>query len=158
MNKPDLLRERLTQTIEFFKQDPDRLQLFYDNGKIWGTGAASLSYQYLYDLEITVHDFPLPPDVMFVPIMEFVREQQSELLYNAENQQKITFIAEPNNNKTYNLQIKIPLTERVIVKQTGDSYQITHADEPQPTEWQPIGKLEIYVKGEKVYERTATTP
>lgn len=158
MNKPDLLRERLTCTIEFFEQNPDCLQLFYDNGKIWATGAESLSYQYLYELEITITDFPHHPDVLFVPIVEFVREQQPELLNNAEKQQNITFIAEPNNHRTFDLQIKLPLTERVIVKQEGESYQVTHADEPQPTEWQPIGRLEIYVKGEKVYERTATTP
>lgn len=155
MNKPDLLRERLTRTIEFFEQNPDCLQLFYDNGKIWATGAESLSYQYLYELEITITDFPHHPDVLFVPIVEFVREQQPELLNNAEKQQNITFIAEPNNHRTFDLQIKLPLTERVIVKQEGESYQVSHADEPQPTEWQPIGKLEIYVKGEKVYERSS---
>lgn len=157
MNKPDLLRERLTRTIEFFEQNPDCLQLFYDNGKIWATGAESLSYQYLYELEITITDFPHHPDVLFVPIVEFVREQQPELLNNAEKQQNITFIAEPNNHRTFDLQIKLPLTERVIVKQEGERYQVTHADEPQPTEWQPIGKLEIYVKGEKVYERSSRT-
>lgn len=96
--------------------------------------------------------------MLFVPIVEFVREQQPELLCNSEKQQSITFIAAPNNHRTFDLQIKLPLTERVVVTQSGDRYQVSHADEPQPTEWQPIGKLEIYVKGEKVYERTATTP
>lgn len=157
MIKPERLRSLIVQTVPYFAQNPDQLQLFYANGNIHATGAASLSYQYHYDLEIVVTDFPNHPDLLFVPIMEFVREQQSELLYNPDNQQKIQFDIDPNNNQTYDIFIKIPLTERVVVSQTGEAYQVHHAAEPQPTDWQPIEKLTIFVKGEKVYERIATT-
>ncbi|QIM63127.1 phage tail protein [Pasteurellaceae bacterium Orientalotternb1] len=156
MIKPERLRRLITQTVPYFANNPDQLQLFYANGHIHTTGAASLSYQYHYELEIIVTDFPDHPDLLFVPIMEFVREQQSELLYNVDNQQKIQFEIDPNNHKTHDIYIKIPLTERVVVQQTGDQYQVHHAAEPQPTEWQPIEKLTIFVNREKQYERTAT--
>ncbi|MDP0338263.1 phage tail protein, partial [Glaesserella parasuis] len=72
MIKPDKLRELLTKTIPYFAKNPEQLQIYYANGKIWTTGATSLSYQYLYDLEIVVEDFPEHPDLLFVPVMEFV--------------------------------------------------------------------------------------
>lgn len=156
MIKPDRLRRLLTTTIPYFVNNPDQLQLFYDNGHIYTTGASSLSYQYAYELELIVTDFPDHPDLLFVPLMEFIREHQSDLLYNPEKQQKITFKIDPNNHKSYDIYIKIPLTERVIVEQIGEQYQVHHADEPQPTDWQPIERLTIFVQGEKVYERTST--
>ena len=155
MIKPERLRHIITQSVPYFANNPEQLQLFYANGNIYTTGASSLSYQYHYDLEIIVTDFPDHPDLLFVPIMEFVREQQAELLYNPDSQQKIKFEIDPNNHKSYDIYVKIPLTERVIVRQEGDEYQVHHAAEPQPTDWQPIEKLTIFVKGEKVYERTA---
>ncbi|MGX2975360.1 phage tail protein [Ursidibacter arcticus] len=155
MIKPERLRKLLTQSIPYFANNPEQLQLFYSNGKIQTTGANSLSYQYHYELEIIVTDFPDHPDLLFVPVMEFVREQQSELVYNPNSQDKISFEIDPNNNATHDIYIKIPLTERVIVQQQGEAYQVHHANEPQPTDWQPIEKITIFVKGEKVYERTA---
>lgn len=157
MIKPERLRQIITQSVPYFANNPEQLQLFYANGKIHSTGARSLSYQYQYELEIIATDFPDHPDLLFVPTMEFVREQQSELLYHPDKQQSITFEIDPNNNNTHDIYIKIPLTERVVVNQAGDQYQVHHAAEPQPTDWQPIEKLTIFVKGEKVYERTATT-
>lgn len=156
MIKPDRLRQRLTQSVPYFKRNPDQLQLFYANGNIHATGANSLSFQYHYELEIIVTDFPDHPDLLFVPIMEFVREQQAELLFNPDNQQKIRFEIDPNNHKSHDIYINIPLTERVIVQQAGEAYHVHHADEPQPTDWQPMENLTIFVKGEKIYERTAT--
>ncbi|MCT8606499.1 phage tail protein [Glaesserella parasuis] len=156
MIKPDKLRDLLTKTIPYFAKNPEQLQMFYANGKIWTTGATSLSYQYHYDLEIVVEDFPEHPDLLFVPVMEFVRLQQPELMTNPNKQDSITFEADPNNNATHDIYIKIPLTERVIVKQEGDHYQVHHAEEPQPTEWQAMERLTIFVKGEKVYEQMGT--
>ena len=152
MLKPDRLRERLTKTIALFERNPDRLQVYYANGKIRSTGAETLSFQYGYDLEIIVTDFPHHPDVLFVPVLDFIRREQSELLFNPDWQENITFEIEPNNDKTFDIYIKIPLTERVIVQAENDHYQIQHADEPQPTEWQTLEKFTVFVKGEKVWE------
>ncbi|KEZ23038.1 P2 phage tail completion protein R (GpR) [Glaesserella parasuis] len=112
MIKPDKLRDLLTKTIPYFAKNPEQLQIYYANGKIWTTGATSLSYQYHYDLEIVVEDFPEHPDLLFVPVMEFVRLQQPELMTNPNKQDSITFEADPNNNATHDIYIKIPLTER----------------------------------------------
>lgn len=156
MIKPDRLRQLLTESIPYFARNPDQLQLFYSRGNIYATGAKSLSFEYRYSLEILVTDFPSHPDLLFVPVMAFVKEQQSELIYNPDNQQKITFEIEPNNHQSHDIYIQIPLTERVIVRQEADSYQVHHADEPQMTDLQPLAGLEVFINGEKVFERTAT--
>lgn len=156
MIKPQKLREQLSTIIPYFKNNPEQLQLFYSNGKVRATGANSLSYEYSYDLEIIVTDFPDHPDLLFVPIMDFVRKQQAELIYNPDNKNKVTFEIDPNNHETHDIFIKIPLTERVIVTQENNQYSVTHAEEPQMQDWQEMTSLTIFVKGEKTYERTAT--
>lgn len=152
MNKPDRLRQQLAETISHFASNPDCLQLYFANGNLRATGAESLSFQYAYDLEIIVTDFPHHPDVLFVPLLAFIRREQSELLFNPDWQENITFEIEPNNDKTFDIFIKIPLTERVIVQAENDHYHIQHANEPEPTEWQVLEKFTVFVKGEKVWE------
>ncbi|MDH2998107.1 phage tail protein [Pasteurellaceae bacterium LFhippo2] len=155
MIKPDRLRNQLTKVIDYFKSNPDALILQYDNGRIKATGGKSHSFEYHYDLEIIVQDFKYHPDVLFVPVLEFVRTEQSELLHNPTNQEKITFEIDTLNNKTYDIYIKIPLTERVVVKEENGLITANHANEPQPTEWEPfdLERVRIYLgDSELVYD------
>lgn len=163
MIKPDKLRKLLTDTLSHFAKNPDQLRLYYANGKIRATSAASLSFEYVYDLELTIIDFPYHPDLLFVPLQAFIREQQPDLLLNPQKSEDgIKFEVEPNNHKTHDIYVKIPLTERVVVTQEGGSYEARHAEEPQPTEWQPIENLTIYLRNldtrefDKIYERITT--
>ncbi|MBR0573347.1 MULTISPECIES: phage tail protein [Pasteurellaceae] len=149
MYKPDRLRKLLSKRIPYFKQNPDALQLFYANGYIHSTGATSLSWQYHYDLEIIIEDFPDSPDLIFLAVQEFIKVEQAELVLNPNKQQDVKFEADPNNNETYDLSITIPLSERVIVSVENNAYQIKHAEEPQPTEWQEIERIQIYVRNEQ---------
>ncbi|KMK50477.1 phage tail protein [[Actinobacillus] muris] len=157
MLKPDRLRDLLTQSIAYFQQNPDQLILQFDNGNLKLTGAASLSFEYHYDLEVIATDFPYHPDVLFVPILNFVRIEQSELLLNPANQSKITFEIEPNNHKTYDIYIKIPLTERVIVKEQEGEFTAKHGNEPQPTEWIPLERWRLYHFDRLIFDSQAQT-
>lgn len=80
MIKPDRLRELLTQTIDTFKTNPEKLILQYDRGNIKSKGSKSHSFEYHYDLEVFAVDFPYHPDVLFVPVLTFIRKEQFELL------------------------------------------------------------------------------
>ncbi|PID51473.1 MAG: hypothetical protein CR960_00590 [Pasteurellales bacterium] len=148
MFKPDRLRTLLTKRIKYFRQNPDTLQLFYANGHIKSTGATSLSWQYHYDLDIVVTDFPQSPDLIFLAIQEFIKVEQSELLHNTAQQDSIKFEIDPNNNETFDISISIPLSERVIVSVKDNTYQIKHADEPKPIDWQEMEQIQIYVQNE----------
>ncbi|SUB59070.1 P2 phage tail completion protein R (GpR) [Phocoenobacter uteri] len=148
MFKPDRLRKLLTKRIKYFRQNPDTLQLFYANGHIKSTGATSLSWQYHYDLEIIVTEFPDSPDLIFLAIQEFIKVEQSELLHNTAQQDSIKFEIDPNNNETFDISISIPLSERVIVSVKDSAYQITHAEEPKPIDWIEMERIRIYVQNE----------
>ncbi len=146
MIKPDRLRKLLTSTIPIFQTNPEKLVLQFDNGKIKLTGGNTPSFEYHYDLLISVADFPNHPDVLFVPLNEFIRTEQSELLFNKDNWEKITFDLDRNNNNTYDIFISVPLTERVIVKDEDGGYKAYHGNEPQINENNPLSKLQIYLK------------
>lgn len=155
MIKPDRLRELLTQTIDTFKTNPERLILQYDKGKIKSRGSKSHSFEYHYDLEIIVVDFPFHPDVLFVPVLNFVRNEQWELLQNPEYQDKIEFEIDRNNNENYDIYIRIPLTERVIVKEENGHFTATHANEPHLADvssFTHLREYEVYLQDELIYQ------
>ncbi len=43
MNKPQSLRRALNKSVQYVRDNPDKLHLFVDNGSVVATGAASLS-------------------------------------------------------------------------------------------------------------------
>lgn len=146
MIKPDKLRHLLEKTISEFRANPDKLILQFDNGTIHATGAQSHSFEYHYNLEVIVTDFPHHPDVLMVPAMEFVRAEQWELLENPNKRGSIKFEIERNNNKTYDIYINIPLTEKVIVSEEEGNYTVKHGKELKLTEPLPIKGLKIYLQ------------
>lgn len=154
MIKPDRLRDLLTQTIERFRNNPESLILQFDKGKIKATGGKSHSFEYHYNLEVITTDFPYHPDVLFVPVLEFIRTEQWELLQNPSNWESITFEIDRNNDSTYDIYISIPLTERVIVREEDGNYTAKHGNEPQMTEHLPIANfvLQVWHKDVKVYD------
>lgn len=149
MIKPNRLRAILTRTLSYFAKNPDALILQFDNGKIKVTGNKSPSFEYHYDLLVSVKDFPFHPDVLFVPIIDFIRIEQAELLYNNDNWGKVEFDIVDNNHKTYDIYISIPLTERVIAKTENGEYRIQHGNEPQLDEYQSLTNFQIYLQHQR---------
>ena len=149
MIKPNRLRAILTRTLSYFAKNPDALILQFDNGKIKVTGNKSPSFEYHYDLLVSVKDFPFHPDVLFVPIIDFIRIEQAELLYNNDNWGKVEFDIVDNNHKTYEIYISIPLTERVIAKTENGEYRIQHGNEPQLDEYQSLTNFQIYLQHQR---------
>lgn len=143
MLKPDRLRELLTQTLSHFAHNPDKLILQFDAGQIHATGANSHSFEYAYNLEIIAVDFPFHPNIFFVPILEFLRIEQQELLFNPDRRGEIKFEIDRNNQQTYDIFISLPLTERVIVREENGNYTAKHANEPQLTDHLPLLSLNV---------------
>lgn len=88
-----------------------------------------------------------------MPVIEFIRTEQQELLYNSDNWGKVEFDLVDNNHKTYDIYINIPLTERVIAKVENGEYRIQHGNEPQLNEYQPLPRFQIYLQEQR--EETA---
>lgn len=133
MNKPEALRAHLLATVAEFKHNPDRLLIFIDNGKVRCTAAASLSFEYSFDLQIILTDFAGHPDSVMLPLLGWLSINQSELLENLnKSAEGIKFEADILDKNKVDMSITLPLTERVVVGTDSEGKTtIKHAKEPQ---------------------------
>lgn len=144
MIKPGSLREALTAAVPDLARNPEKLHLFVDEGRVVATGGRTISFEYQYTLTLIVVDFGGSSDAIMVPLLAWLRANQSELFFNPDRQRDgVKFEADILNHSTVDLAIKIPLTERVTVQVDGQSYRVTHQPEPvnqndDPAHWRPI--------------------
>ncbi len=133
MNKHESLRAHLLATVAELKLDPSRLLIFIDNGKVRCTAAASLSFEYSFDLQIILTDFAGHPDSVILPILGWLSVNQSELLENLDKVKNgIQFEADIIDTSKVDLSLTLPLTEKVIVgKDDQGNTTVKHAGEPQ---------------------------
>lgn len=133
MNKPESLRAHLLAAIGELKHNPDRLLIFIDNGKIRCTAAASLSFEYSFDLQVILTDFAGHPDSVVLPVLGWLSVNQADLLENLnKSAEGIQFEADILDNSKVDLSLTLPLTERVIVGKDADgNITIRHPGEPQ---------------------------
>jgi len=131
MKKPEHLRAQLSQALPVFQTHPERLKLFVDEGHVLATGVRGLSFEYRYTLSLIVTDYRGSPDTLMVPLLAWLREQQRELFDNPDLRESIRFEAEILDHERVDLEIHIPLTERVGVQEIAPgNYQIEHFPEP----------------------------
>ncbi|MDR8387454.1 phage tail protein [Pseudomonas sp. JL2] len=133
MNKPESLRAHLLSTVAELKHNPDRLLIFIDNGKIRCTAAASLSFEYSFDLQVILTDYAGHPDSVMLPLLGWLSVNQSELLENLnKSAEGIQFEADILDNSKVDLSLTLPLTERVVVGKGADgNTTIHHPGEPK---------------------------
>ncbi len=133
MNKPSALRAHLLAAVPELHKNPDRLLVFIDNGTIRSTAAPGLSFEYSYTLNVILTDYAGHPDAVAIPLLAWLLVNQPELLTNLEKgKTAIAFEADVLDNSKVDLSLKLPLTERVIVKKQEDgTLQVSHPDEPQ---------------------------
>lgn len=150
MLKPASLRNALYDAVPVLRTNPDMLRLFVDNGKIAATLAASRSFEKQYTLNVVVTDFTGDFDLLLVPVMAWLREQQPDIMTTDEGQKKgFTFYADINNDSSFDISISLLLTERTLVRTVGDALHVENIPEPEPPE--PVTRpMELYINGELV--------
>lgn len=132
MKKPQLLKDFLLDALPELQNNPDRILIFVDDGSIKNTLAMGLSFEYEYTLTLVLTDYAKDLASISVPLFDWLRVHQSELLANLEKvNQGISFEAEILNNNSVDLVMTIPLTERVIVKRQVNQITIDYPPEPQ---------------------------
>lgn len=150
MLKPDSLRKALTESVPVLSKNPEMLRLFIDNGKINSTLAASLSFEKQYTLNVVVTDFTDDFDLLIVPVLAWLREQQPDIMASEEGRKKgFTWYADINTDNSFDVSISLLLTERTIVKQVEKALHVENIPEPAPPE--PVTRpVELYINGELV--------
>ena len=133
MNKPESLRAHLLTTVAELQHNPDLLLIFIDNGKVRCTAAATLSFEYSYDLQIILTAFAGHPDSVILPVLGWISINQPELLENYEKMQTgIQFEADILDKDKVDLGLTLRLTERVVVGTDAQgNTTVKHAGEPQ---------------------------
>ncbi|CNE08705.1 phage tail protein [Yersinia kristensenii] len=150
MLKPDSLRKTLTEAVPVLRTNPDMLRLFVDNGKIAATLAASLSFEKQYTLNVVVTDFTGDIDLLLVPIMAWLRENQPDIMTTDEGQKKgFTWYTDINNDNSIDVSINLLLTERTLVREVDSALHVQNI--PEPPRPEPITRpAEMWVNGELV--------
>lgn len=150
MLKPKLLRQALTDSLQLFQTNPERLKMFVDGGRIVSTLAPSLSFENQYTLTLFIEDFPDDVDYLFVPILAWLREHQPDIMAT-EEKRRTGFIHKVDvmSDVLSDIRIDLQLTERVIVKEVDGALHVDHAPEPA---WPgtPTRPTAIYFNGETV--------
>ncbi|MGH8817329.1 MAG: phage tail protein [Achromobacter pestifer] len=133
MRKAAELRAYITEANPYLRRDPDKLHVFIDAGAVASIATASLSHEYAYTLNLVIEDFAGDPASIMIPILAWLRVHQPDVLENPEKRkQAIAFEVEIITNNTFDLSIKLQLTERVIARldATRERIDVTHASEP----------------------------
>ncbi|MEQ5194618.1 phage tail protein [Klebsiella pasteurii] len=150
MLKPNSLRKALTDSVPMLRTNPDMLRVFIDNGKNAATLARSLSFEKRYTLNIVVTDFTADIDLLFVPIMAWLRINQPDIMTTDEGIKKgFTWYADINNDSSIDVSISLLLTERTLVKEVDGALHVENIPEPPPPE--PVTRpVEMWSGGELV--------
>jgi hypothetical protein len=140
VKKLESLRQFLAEAIPELKRDADSLLVFANKGSIVSTFTQSRAFVYHYQAECIITDFQGSSDTIMIPLLEWVRINQSELLAPG-REDGIKFEAEILSHNTADISITLDLNERVRVEWINGKRVITHLDEPQlpdlsgPTGW-----------------------
>lgn len=151
MIKPKSLREHLTRAIPELRAQPDKLEVFIDEGGVLHRPGPGLSFEYRYTVNVVLLDFAASPDAVMVPLLVWLRRHQPDVF--AEGGEKISFEADVLRNDLVDLSLKVPLTERVGVHKGVGGYHVEHYPEPDFEHADGLAEhWKVYLKDELIGE------
>ncbi|MBP2167007.1 ABC-type uncharacterized transport system YnjBCD ATPase subunit [Erwinia toletana] len=150
MLKPAQLRRALTDSVSMLARSPDSLNVFIDNGRIVSTLAPSLSFEYQYRLNLVITDYAGDVDLLMVPVLAWLRENQPDIMATEEKRRTgFVFQADVISDALSDISIELQLTERVIVKDIDGALHVNHVGEP-PLPEGAARPTQMYAGGELV--------
>ena len=167
MLKLNSLKALLTQCLPDLARDPKRLIVLAENGTVVSTGTTSLSFEWRYTARVIVLDYDGHEDAVIVPIIAWMKRNQSEQMDNPERWgNAIKFRVEPLTPTTMDFGIELQLTERAIVKPDPTAppdaphrLVVEHPEEPchigtvcKPEHW------ELWLRDERMLAAWDLTP
>ena len=153
MKKIEALRAFLTSALPMLRREPERLHLFADEGTIACALSGGLSYELGYKITGQLWDFAGDPDAVFVPLLDWIAQNQPELLANFKSHSEaITWRAELLDAQKVDLEFMFAVTERVRVQARADGApgsEAVHLAEPHQ-EAADVRHWTLHVAGEEV--------
>lgn len=155
MRKIADLRAFLTAALPFLKREPERLQLYAEEGATSCTLGGGLSFQLGYKITGQLWDFAGHPDSVFVPLLEWIGRNQPELLASFKtNPEVITWRAEVLDADKVDFEFSFNVTERcrVVKRPNGQGADVEHLPEPHQVDQLDVRRWSLWVAGDKVAE------
>lgn len=152
MLKPTQLRRALTDSVPLLQRNPDSLNMFIDSGRLVSTLASSLSFEYQYQLNLVITDYPDDVDLIMVPVLAWLRENQPDIMATEDKRRTgFTFKVDVLSDTLCDISIDLQLTERVLVKQEDGALHVKHVPEP-PLPENVARPWQLYLQGELISE------
>ncbi|MBO1504451.1 MULTISPECIES: phage tail protein [Serratia] len=148
MLKPEQLRTALANALPDLQTHPDKLHISLDNGRVVSTLGPSLSFEYQYQLNLTLSDQVNEEDLVMVTVLAWLRSHQPDILANAEKR-KNGFTFKRDISAAGQLDLQLQLTERIQVEQRDGALHITPLTEP-PLPENVIRFTQVYLHGELI--------
>ena len=106
------------------------------------TGAASLSWEYRYTLNVVIVDFSGDQGLLMAPVVAWLMENQPDAIHNPELREKLlSFEVDILRNDICDISLNLQLTERVIVSADGDVSSVEAVPEPdEPDEMWAVSR------------------
>jgi hypothetical protein len=130
VKKADSLKALLLKAVKPLADNPENLSLFVDRGSI-AHRAGSQTFEYRCTVNLIVQDFAGSMDMLTVPILGWIADNQPELLQKGDSQ-PFTFEAEILDGNLSDISIDIALTERVRMTPGVGGVHVTHLDDGLP--------------------------
>ena len=128
MNKPERFRAALLAALPDLANDPQRLSIFVEKGKLIASGTQGAGWQYSYQLTAILQDFAGDMDTLAMAVAAWVATEQPDMLKNpAHAERGIRFECQLMSSELADIAIEIDLTEAVYA---GDDGHFNHPAEP----------------------------
>lgn len=139
MIKPASLRAALEAALPELRDNPDRLQMFVEDGGTTGA-PGKLSFGYRYTVKVLITDYTGHLDQVMIPLHAWIEENEYPLVQNHELRERgFRFAVEWVSLNSVDLQITLQLSESVRVQRLPDgNIRATHLGEPV-AEWEGTG-------------------
>lgn len=131
MKKSDDLRAAVAAALPEFRNEPDRLRIWIENGTAQCRQTASLSFGFAYRLNLLFVEASSDIALVALPIFRWLRVNQPDLL--APGAAGFSFDVDVLDNATCDILVQLDLAENVAVASTPDGgWTLDYLAEPDP--------------------------
>lgn len=133
MEKPALLRAEIEKHLPELKNNPEKLTLFVQNGRVFGN-KHTLGHEVRYTLALMIDGYTGDTDILNAVILNWARRYQPDLLAPGrvpDNAYRLE--ADILDNCSCDLLIELALSERITVTADNNG-QVTVRHQKPPTE------------------------
>ena len=136
MRKPKSLREAIEAVNPDLKANPDKLKVYVRDGHISLRYGAGGGYQYNYRLEIDIQDFTGNSNTVILPITQWLRTNQPDLLLNPQTADKAIGLAvDVIDAESSDISLTVNLTEAIRIEQVEGGSRAVYREEPAPPDF-----------------------